>query len=459
MERQIRCPAGLTALFWRYLLTTGAVILALAVLWWLGMSILIQMQFVYPASTAADGVDDLVYELEAGAITPEEIPYYYRWAVFDRSRQVMDPGNMNRRQLSYAESALAGDSIRHGIFYAQYHRMVELPTGETCVVQYDYSMPYGLESLQTHLPEFQTCAILVLLGSWLLTGILLTKHFAGLLRRDAALLTTAAQTIARQRLDTPLEGRARVREFGQTLTAMEQLRVSLAQSLESQWAMEQQRQLELAALTHDLKTPLTVISGNAELLQEDQLEPAQQEMVDAILRSAVRLQEYTAQLRAMTLPDAAPEAKESVTLDALAESWKEIGQSLCVGKQIDFVCDPVPAVEAEVYRASLDRAVSNLLDNAARYTPPGGQISLAVSAEQNSIAIAVEDTGPGFSAEALAKGGEAFFTSDAARPREGHLGLGLFLVRQTARRHGGALDLSNIGRGAKAALTFPRRPE
>lgn len=443
-------------MFWRYLLTTGAVILALAVLWWLGMSILIQMQFVYPASTAADGVDDLVYELEAGAITPEEIPYYYRWAVFDRSRQVMDPGNMNRRQLSYAESALAGDSIRHGIFYAQYHRMVELPTGETCVVQYDYSMPYGLESLQTHLPEFQTCAILVLLGSWLLTGILLTKHFAGLLRRDAALLTTAAQTIARQRLDTPLEGRARVREFGQTLTAMEQLRVSLAQSLESQWAMEQQRQLELAALTHDLKTPLTVISGNAELLQEDQLEPAQQEMVDAILRSAVRLQEYTAQLRAMTLPDAAPEAKESVTLDALAESWKEIGQSLCAGKQIDFVCDPVPAVEAEVYRASLDRAVSNLLDNAARYTPPGGQISLAVSAEQNSIAIAVEDTGPGFSAEVLAKGGEAFFTSNASRPQEGHLGLGLFFARQTARRHGGTLELANTGRGAKVTLTFPR---
>lgn len=443
-------------MFWRYLLTTGAVILALAVLWWLGMSILIQMQFVYPASTVADGVDDLVYELEAGAITPEEIPYYYRWAVFDRSRQVMDPGNMNRRQLSYAESALAGDSIRHGIFYAQYQRMVELPTGETCVVQYDYSMPYGLESLQTHLPEFQTCAILVLLGSWLLTGILLTKHFAGLLRRDAALLTTAAQTIARQRLDTPLEGRARVREFGQTLTAMEQLRVSLAQSLESQWAMEQQRQLELAALTHDLKTPLTVISGNAELLQEDQLEPAQQEMVDAILRSAVRLQEYTAQLRAMTLPDAAPEAKESVTLDALAESWKEIGQSLCAGKQIDFVCDPVPAVEAEVYRASLDRAVSNLLDNAARYTPPGGQISLAVSAEQNSIAIAVEDTGPGFSAEALAKGGEAFFTSNASRPQEGHLGLGLFFARQTARRHGGTLELANTGRGAKVTLTFPR---
>lgn len=455
MEKRMKRPAGLTVLFWRYLLTTGTVILALAVLWWLGLSVLMQMKFVYPASTAADGVDDLVYELEAGARTPEGIPYYYRWAVFDRSRQVMDPGNMNRRQLSYAKSALAGDSIRHGIFYAQYHRMVELPTGEICVVQYDYSMPYGLESLQAHLPEFQTCAILVLLGSWLLTGILLTKHFAGLLRRDAALLTAAAQTIARQRLDTPLEGQTRVREFGQTLAAMEQLRVSLAQSLESQWAMEQQRQLELAALTHDLKTPLTVISGNAELLQEDHLEPTQQEMVDAIFRSAVRLQEYAGQLRAMTLPDAAPEVKETVALDTLAEGWKGIGQSLCAVKQIGFVCGPVPAAEAEVYRASLDRAVSNLLDNAVRYTRPGGQVSLAVSVEQNTISIAVEDTGPGFSAEALAKGGQAFFTSDASRPQEGHLGLGLFFVRQTARKHGGSLQLFNTGRGAKAVLTFP----
>ena len=455
MEKRMRRPAGLTVLFWRYLLTTSAVILALAVLWWLGLNVLMQMKFVYPAGTAAYGVDDLVYNLEAGAITPEEIPYYYRWAIFDRSHKLMDPGNMNRLQLSYAESALAGDSIRHGIFYAQYHRVVELPTGEICVVQYDYSMPYGLESLQNRLPEFQTCAILILLGSWLLTGILLTRHFASLLRRDAALLTAAAQTIARQRLDTPLEGRARVREFGQTLAAMDQLRISLAQSLERQWGMEQQRQLELAALTHDLKTPLTVISGNAELLQEDQLEPAQQEMVDAILRSADRLQSYAAQLRAMTLPDAVPEEKEPISLDALAESWKEMGQSLCTVKRIDFVSGPVPDSEVEVYRASLDRAVVNLLDNAVRYTPAGGQISLSVTAEKDAVAIAVEDTGPGFSAEALAKGGQAFFTSDASRPQEGHLGLGLFFVRQTARKHGGTLELANTGRGARVVLTLP----
>ena len=132
-----------------------------------------------------------------------------------------------------------------------------------------------------------------------------------------------------------------------------------------------------------------------------------------------------------------------------------MGQSLCTVKRIDFVSGPVPDSEVEVYRASLDRAVVNLLDNAVRYTPAGGQIFLSVTAEKDAVAIAVEDTGPGFSAEALAKGGQAFFTSDASRPQEGHLGLGLFFVRQTARRHGGTLELANTGRGARVVLTLP----
>ena len=239
----------------------------------MGPTILMQMKFVYPASTAADGVDNLISSLTAGTLTPEEIPYYYRWAVFDSGHQLIDAGNMNERHLAYAKSALAGDSAGQGIFYTQYHRIAKLPENRFCVVQYDYSMPYGMKTLQERLPEFQTCALLLLLVCCLGAGTLLTRHFAGLLRRDADLLTSAAQTIARQRLEEPLNGQARVREFGDTLAAMDKLRASLAQSLKDQWAMEQQRRLELAALTHDLKTPLTVISGNAELLEEDALNP------------------------------------------------------------------------------------------------------------------------------------------------------------------------------------------
>lgn len=75
------------------------------------------------------------------------------------------------------------------MFYSQYHRLTQLPDGTTCVLQYDYSMPYGAEVLQRRLPEFQTCVTVVLLLAWLTAGAISTHHFAGLLRRDAALLT------------------------------------------------------------------------------------------------------------------------------------------------------------------------------------------------------------------------------------------------------------------------------
>lgn len=456
MEKRIKKPAGLTALFWRYLLTTGAVIILLAILWWFWMIVMMRNGIVYPANTAANGVETVVQALSAGELDTADIPYCYRWAIFDAGGRVQDPGNMDQRHLDYAKAALAGEPDPQGILYSQYHRLTRMPDGTTCVIQYDYSMPYGSETLQGRLPEFQTCAAIILLLSWLAAGAISTHHFAGLLRRDAALLTGATETIAQQRLDTPLTGKARVREFGETLSAMEQMRLSLAQSLERQWAMEQQRRLEMAALTHDLKTPLTIISGNAELLAEDELSAGQREMADTILHSALRLQDYVAQLRAMTAEGAeADQKKETASLEDLVGGWRGIGQSLCAAKQIRFQCPSVPKLKLSVYRASLDRAVSNLLDNAVRYTPAGGEISLTAFRGGDRLTIAVEDTGPGFSAEALARGEQAFFTSDASRPQEGHMGLGLFFAGQAAKRHGGSLRLANTEQGARAELVLP----
>lgn len=457
MEAGLKRRPRLSSLFWRYLITTGAAVLLLIIFWWMGLTMLLRCGFVYPASMAADQVGEVVKALQSGEILPSEIPHYYRWAIFDDRHQVVDAGNMDERHLAYAKTAMEGESAPQGIFYSQYHRIAKLSETKFCVVQYDYSMPYGSKALQARLPEFQSCATAVLALACLLVGALSTHHFAGLLRRDAALLTAAANTIARQRLDEPLTGQTRVREFGETLAAMDRLRAGLAQSLESQWAMEQQRRLELAALTHDLKTPLTIISGNAELLGEEPLSAPQQEMVETILRSAVRLQEYLDRLRTMTSPEGLDrQQKEWVQMQTLAEGWKRTGRNLCAPKRVDFVCSPVPAMMLWACRVDLDRAVTNLLDNAARYAPPGGRVTLSVTTDEKTVTISVEDTGPGFSPAALAKGEQPFFTSDASRPQEGHLGMGLFCAAQTAKRHGGCLRLSNTDQGAKVELSFSK---
>ena len=304
----MRRRTGLTALFWRYLLVTGGAVVLLAVLWWGGLSALLRSGFVLPAGTAAGQADGLVRALEAGELTPAELPHYYRWATFDGSAQVVGQRGMDERHLGYARAALGGNRTLHGFPYQQYHRSAQLPDGTVCLLQFDYSMPYGSPALQESLPEFQTCATAVLLAAWLAAGALSTRHFAGRLRRDAALLTAATGAIAARRLDVPLDGGARVRELGESLAAMEQLRQALARSLSEQWAMEQERTQALAALAHDLKTPLSIVSGSAELLEEDALSPAQRERVDAILRSAGRIRDYMEQLRALTATGGPAEA-------------------------------------------------------------------------------------------------------------------------------------------------------
>ena len=116
MEKRMKRSAGLAALFWRYLLTTGAVMALLAVLWWGALTWLMRCGFVYPASTAANGLDVVVPALENGSLTPEQLPYYYRWAVFDESRELLRSGPMSERRLEYARQALAGDLSPKGIF-------------------------------------------------------------------------------------------------------------------------------------------------------------------------------------------------------------------------------------------------------------------------------------------------------------------------------------------------------
>ena len=96
------------------------------------------------------------------------------------------------------------------------------------------------------------------------------------------------------------------------------------------------------------------------------------------------------------------------------------------------------------------------MDNAAAHTPRGGTVTLTVAKENNSFILRVTDTGPGFTAAALARAGEMFYT-DAARSDASHQGLGLYFAKKVAQFHGGTLVLSNLSgtHGACAELRLP----
>ena len=263
-------------------------------------------------------------------------------------------------------------------------------------------------------------------------GPLSTRHFAGLLRRDAALLTAATGAIAARRLDVPLDGGARVRELGESLAAMEQLRQALARSLSEQWAMEQERTQALAALAHDLKTPLSIVSGSAELLEEDALSPAQRERVDAILRSAGRIRDYMEQLRALTAAGGPAEAggRATAELSALAEGWAAAGRGLCAPRGLRFSLDCPASRPCTLFRSELDRAVLNLLDNAAKFAAKGTTITVQITKKDGKAYTSIRNLGATIPPDELSLLFDRFHKADYSRSmdREG-VGLGLYIVK------------------------------
>ena len=441
-------PVRLTAVFFRYLVTTGALMLVIVLLWWAALLSVMAAGWVLPASTAALEAREVAQHCgETGRFSPEGLPHYLRWVRFGSTNELVDSSEITGRQLRLARAALEEGGCSQGFWYTQYHRLIALDGGDMLVLQYDYAAPYAQEDWARTLPDFQTAMLLLLAALLLLTAVMNTRRCVGRVRRDLCVLTAATQTVARQELNVPIAGETGILELEQAIGAMERLRTSLADSLGRQWRMEAERQEELSALAHDIKTPLAVILGNAELLEEEQQGAAQRKAA-AIVHAAGQIEAYVERLRALETAEARGGQAEPVPLPELVQRLNRRGEGLCAPGSLRFEASPQPEGSALLEREALERAVLNLLHNAVRFAR--SRVSLSVCCREGMLVFAVRDDGPGFSAQALECAGRGMYTEEAQCGS--HLGLGLCTAARTARRSGGTLLLQNDA-GACACLT------
>ena len=440
---------SLRSVLLRYLLLCGGGCALILVLWWVIFMQLINIGFLLPAVASAQACADAretVASMTADTFDSLQISDLCRWAVVQNDTVLQT--NMDDRHLKIALNAFHGGSGNPGYQYD-----VKMADGSFCLLQYDYATPYTDPALRDTLPDFQTCYILllaVLILAWLGWQTHCTvRTFAA----ETARLNAAVDAIAAQQPERIDADGAHLREFSATLHAMQTMGRELTDSLQSQWRMEQQRAEQIAALTHDLKTPLSIIQGNADLLAEDALSADQQTQVEAILRGTDRAQQYMAALRTACAPPATVETFPSHTL---VSELAETARALCAPAGVQLILNEQWQGTLCAAQCDLLRATENLLDNAVRYTPRGGTVTLLVTKEKQDFVLRVTDTGPGFTPEALAKAGEMLYT-DAARSDAAHQGLGLYFARKVAQSHGGVLVLSNLpaAHGACAELRLP----
>ena len=223
----------------------------------------------------------------------------------------------------------------------------------------------------------------------------------------------------------------------------------------------------VANVSHEIRTPLTVMSGFIETLQSLNLNKDEQDKyLDLMSVQASRMQDLVndllilSQLEGSTLPS----INEPVSLQGLMASIESEARSLSTAQLFEneapqlMYFETPEGVQLSGAIKELHSAVSNLVNNAVRYTPSGGTITSSwILLPDQRIQFSVTDTGPGIASEHLPRLTERFYRVDRSRSREsGGTGLGLAIVKHVMQRHGGELKIeSELGKGSKFTLIFP----
>lgn len=225
--------------------------------------------------------------------------------------------------------------------------------------------------------------------------------------------------------------------------------------------LERVRRDFVANVSHELKTPLTSIRGYIETVREDPDLPAgmRDRFLDKSLRNADRLAAIVGDLLTLARAEGASGAPsdERVELAALATAVKTEELPLATEAGIRLEVDAPERVVVLGDRVALTSALSNLVENAIKYSPEGTSVRILVSERAGVARLEVEDQGPGIADEHLGRLFERFYRVDKDRSRElGGTGLGLSIVRHVARAHGGeARVMSTLGKGSRFWLELP----
>ena len=284
--------------------------------------------------------------------------------------------------------------------------------------------------------------------------VLIAIRHARKLSKELQKLAAAAEQIRSQTLDFDVQ-RTKLTEFNRIMDSLEQLKTDLKHSLGEQWAMEQLKKRQLTALAHDIKTPLAIVKGNAELLAETRLTEEQREYTAFILSHAEQIHRYVVGMMEISEPTSASDTFCEIR-ELLSSACRNIEN---LGKKKRLSCslrtEDLPK-SLPVRSGGLQRILDNLIDNAVQYSPEEGIVFLTAELDGNDLFVRVQDQGNGFSGEALSLAAAEFYRSDSSRNSKEHFGLGLAIAKQIVTELGGTLRLENASpKGGLVTVKLP----
>ena len=276
-------------------------------------------------------------------------------------------------------------------------------------------------------------------------------------------LTSAFATDETERLEQYVTAVSAILQSARARADLEKTNLELASSNRQLEDANRHKSVFLANMSHELRTPLNAIIGFSELLLDDGDgafdEDTRRDFLDQIHTSGQHLLALINDILDLSKVEAGQMElhPERVALAPLVDGVCETVQPLVRQKEQLMTCAVPPSLELEADPAKLRQMLLNLVSNAIKFTPAGGQISIAASNGGGSVTIAVTDTGIGIAEADQEKVFEEFKQVDAAsNRRQQGTGLGLALTKRFVEMHGGAVTLdSRVGEGSTFSLHLP----
>lgn len=234
--------------------------------------------------------------------------------------------------------------------------------------------------------------------------------------------------------------------------------VGVVRDISERKALERARTDFLAMLTHDIKNPVGIVRGCAEMLRESNLCAGDADSVAAIHNAAETIDRLVTDLL-LTATIEAGQLTLTRTLIPATELLTAAVEQFRTAATRQRVCLDVEGSAVSVFvdgdRRQLERALGNLINNAIKYTGPGGRVSVGIDSRNGRVLFHVSDTGPGIRGEDIPYVFEKYRRVRSDGQVEG-VGLGLYIVRHLVEAHGGSVALSStVGRGSTFVISLP----
>ena len=438
----------------RYLISKYAIIelvytLFIIGLFYVGLNVLLNTGVVYPANYA----DIQSEKVEAGFQTEDwtlaEIPYYYDFLYLKDGKIIENTIDKEYDDLVQQAikngRAISGEIIGSNIFKAYTRGNRQL------VIRYRVNVIFANEKLYKIFENFEWGYIVFILMIWFFGFALLLIRSSNILKREIYKIAMANDNISQMNLDYERE-HSKYKEIDGVLRSIDVLAENLKKSLGEQWDMQVKQKELVEQLTHDIRTPITLIKGNLELLKEEHRDVSSERFAD-ISNGIDRLEKYIEKLKKFSYT---MEGKKDVVSNEVILYWIEVMSSICRLNGLTL-----EVIKSESSNIKLDKeevavALQNIVTNAVEYSKKGSKIMVAFKDEPSEFILTVRDEGMGFDKDLLPLLTEKFISGKVKDKCDKH-GLGLWGVKNIVVANNGNLYLKNYsGRtaGAEVKMVF-----